>query len=72
MMTDHQKSLMRQQFRVVVVKGLKKEFPDDFYLIERDLENWLDSHTLLQIRQTARETIFIKKKIAKDIQSKAS
>jgi hypothetical protein len=65
-MGEYQKALINRQFRVMVINVLKKEFPEDFYRIENDLETWIITQTLPEVRQTAKRVIFMKRSAERD------
>jgi len=65
-MGEYQKALINRQFRVMVINVLKKEFPEDFYRIEQDLEAWILTQTLPEVRQTAKRIIILKRTLERD------
>jgi hypothetical protein len=62
-LNDFHKNLVDAQFRVFVIRQLKKAFGDDFALIENDLNELLTYQTLREIRAKASQKIISRKKI---------
>jgi len=62
-LNEFHKNLVDAKFKAFVIAQLKKAFPEDFQLIENDLQELLVYGTLREIRAKASQKIISRKRI---------